>query len=183
MTKSLRGREDAAPFFGSKTLNLCAGKSAEPQPKVARVRHPRKGYIDGVVGGQRVLIAEPPIVEHEKGIEIRIRVALASIGVMVMKHHVDNRGQAPCEKCGHRDAKSHGARTGLGLGVSDLICVVPPMGRFLGIEVKRPGYAPSRVRPEQTKWLAIVQRFGGITGIATSVEEALALVELARGVA
>jgi hypothetical protein len=54
------------------------------------------------------------------------------------------------------------------------------MGRFLGIEVKRPGYVPSDVRPEQKLWLAVVRRFGGVTGIASSVEEAMALVMEAR---
>jgi hypothetical protein len=134
--------------------------------------------IPGIVKGERVLIHKPrPMLE--KGIEIRIRVALSTAGVLVMKHHVDNRGQKPCVKCGHKDPQ-RGARTGLGLGVSDLICVVPPHGRFLGIEVKRPGYSPSDVREDQKRWLNVVRRFGGITGIATSEEEALALVELAR---
>lgn len=118
-------------------------------------------------------------VEREHPIETRIRLAISADGSMVMKHHVDNRGQKPCPKCGHVDPQ-RGARTGLGLGVSDLVCVVPPFGRFVGIEVKRPGYSPSDVRPDQTRWLEVVRRFNGVTGIATSEEEALALIELAR---
>lgn len=120
---------------------------------------------------------KPPL---EKAVEIQVRVALAAAGVMVMKHHVDNRGQKPCDECGHVD-KQRGARTGLGLGVSDLICVVPPHGRFLGIEMKRPGYRPSDVREEQRRWLGVVRRFGGVTGVASSVDEAMALVAQARG--
>ena len=165
MTKPLRGRGDAPSFFGPKILNARSPKCAEPRAKVSRGRAARKTkFVDAIVGGARMVIAHAPR-EREKGIEIRIRVALASAGVLVWKHHVDNRRML----------------TGLGLGTSDLICVVPPLGRFLGIEVKRPGYSPSDVRPDQTIWLAMVRRFGGITGVATSVEEAMALVALARG--
>jgi hypothetical protein len=152
--------------FAAPTEFTFNAKRAEPRPiSHAANRHARAkrhGLIDGIVDGERVVIATPN--EREKGIEIRIRVALAAAGVLVWKHHVDNRS----------------GRTGIAIGASDLICVVPPFGRFLGIEVKRPGYSPSRVRTAQTRWLAVVARFGGVSGIATSVEEAMALVELAR---
>lgn len=108
-------------------------------------------------------------VESEKSIEIRVRVALAAAGVLVMKHTVES-----CYACGKKPSK----RTGLGLGCSDLICVVPPKGRFLGIEMKRP--KTGRLRAEQNCWLAVVRRFGGVTGVAKSVADAMALVELAR---
>jgi hypothetical protein len=156
----------------------------QPEQMTSKTKSQRRkqaggGLVDAVINGERVLLATAPA-PLEKGIETRIRVALSTAGVLVMKHHVDNRGQKPCVKCGHKDTQ-RGARTGLGLGVSDLICVVPPHGRFLGIEVKRPGYTPSDVREDQKRWLNVVRRFGGVTGIATSEEEALALVELARG--
>ncbi len=167
MKKPVSGRSDAALFLGHAH---CTDVPVSPRrrngkshAKTSRSTK-RSQFIDGIVGGERVLIAKPSV-EREKGIEIRIRVALAAAGVMVMKHHVDNRG--------HK-------RTGLGLGVADLICIVPPMGRFVAIEVKRPGYTPSDVRPDQRRWLAIVERFGAISGIATTVEEALAIVERAR---
>ena len=67
-------------------------------------------------------------------------------------------------------------------GVSDLICIVPPLGRFLAIEVKRPGYSPSDVTPDQRAFLAAVRHFGGVSGIATCVKEALLLLEEARRV-
>lgn len=172
MTKSLRGRGDAAPFFGSKTLNPCAGKSAEPRPKLARVRQPRKGFLDGVVDGERVFVAVP--VESEKAIEIRTRVALATAGALVMKHTVE-----VCHRCRQRPSQ----RTGLGLGATDLLCIVPPKGRALFIEMKHPGYSPSDVRPDQHCFMNVVRRFGAISGIATSEEEALALLDLARSVA
>lgn len=171
MLKPVRGAGDSAPLFGPANERMASvarsGNPALPHTKVARngrAGKKKSQFIDGIVNGERVLIAKPPK-PLEKSIEIQIRVALAAAGVMVMKHHVDNRGHQ---------------RTGLGLGVSDLICIVPPTGRFLAIEVKRPGYSPSDVRPDQSRWLAVVGRFGAISGIASSVEEALALVEQAR---
>jgi hypothetical protein len=110
------------------------------------------------------MVVTRPKPPREKAVEIAIRVALAAAGILVMKHAVDNRGHL---------------RTGLGIGVADLICVVPPHGRFLAIEVKRPG-ARARTSLVQKRWLAVVRRFGGVTGVATSVEEAMALVEEAR---
>lgn len=100
----------------------------------------------------------------ESKIKADIRKALVAEGVLCWVHNVDNRSMS----------------TGLGLGTSDLICVVPPFGRFLGIEIKRPGYEPSRVSDDQRAWLAVVRQFHGVSGIATSVSEALALVHEAR---
>jgi hypothetical protein len=163
MSKPVSGRSDAALFLGRA---YCTDVKANARTRTAKshnrsTRASKKSVdlIDAIIDGERVVLATPH--EREKSIEVRIRVELASAGVMVMKHHVDNRQ----------------ARTGLGIGVSDLICVVPPYGRFLGIEVKRPGQEP---RDEQKRWLAVVRRFGGVTGVATNVEEALALVAQAR---
>jgi VRR-NUC domain len=102
--------------------------------------------------------------ELEQPIKKRIRDAVINAGCLVWIHDVDYRL----------------GKTGLGRGTSDLICIVPPLGRFLGIEVKRPGYSPSDVRDDQRKWLAVVRRFGGVSGIATCEAEALALVAEAR---
>ena len=77
--------------------------------------------------------------------------------------------------------RSRNLRTGLDAkGVSDLICIVPPFGVFLAIEVKRPKYSPSDVTPDQRAYLAAVRHFGGVSGIATCEDEALALVAEAR---
>ncbi len=100
----------------------------------------------------------------ESVIKAAVRKAVLAEGCLCWVHNVDNRFLS----------------TGLGLGTSDLICVVPPRGRFLGIEIKRPGYEPSRVSDNQRAWLAVVRQFGGVTGIATNVTEALALVHEAR---
>lgn len=126
-------------------------------------RRKRAGaLIDGIVGGERVLIHEPKQAPLEKAIEIRIRVALATAGVWVKKHNIDRRSTFG---------------TGLGIGCPDLVCIVPPFGRMLFVEVKRPGRKPSE---EQQRWIDVVQRFGAVAGVATCEEEALELVEEAR---
>ena len=108
--------------------------------------------------------ARKPKAPLESVIKAEIRAAVIAEGVLAWVHNVDNRMM----------------HTGLGLGTSDLVCVVPPYGRFLGIEIKRPGYAPSDVSDNQRAWLAVVRQFGGVSGIATNVTEALALVSEAR---
>ncbi len=124
--------------------------------------------IDGLTTCDKHRVYVPPSKRPkaplESKIKAEIRAAVIADGCLCWVHNVDNRALF----------------TGLGLGTSDLICVVPPIGRFLGIEVKRPGYAPSRVNDNQRKWLAVVRKFGGVSGIATDVAEALALVHEAR---
>jgi hypothetical protein len=165
MTKSPKGR-GIAPLFSA----LGTERTSTKRKSQRRAR--AGGLVDAIVGGERVVLAHPSKPESERNVEIQVRVALAAAGVMVMKHSVE-----PCRECGSRP----GSRQGLGIGCSDLICIVPPYGRFLGIEMKRPGYSPSMVKEHQRRWLAVVRRFGGITGVASSVEEAMALVKEARG--
>ena len=107
----------------------------------------------------------------EHVVETEIRLALQREGLQCWKHRVE-----PCPYCGGRPKKGQG----LGLGASDLVIIVPPTGRFLGIEVKRPGYSPSDVRPEQRAWLSVPPKFGAVAGVASSVDEAMRLVRLAR---
>ncbi len=111
-----------------------------------------------------VVYVPPKKRELEQPIKLRIRDALIDAGVLCWIHNVDNRNLS----------------TGLGLGTADIICVVPPSGRFLGIEVKRPKYEPSDVSHKQRCWLAVVRQFGGCSGIATDVQQALALLAEAR---
>ena len=103
--------------------------------------------------------------EREQPIKKRIQAALRDAGHACWIHNIDNRSM----------------HTGLdSRGVSDLICIVAPLGRFLAIEVKRPKYSPSDVTPDQRCFLAAVRKFGGVSGIATNVEGALALVDEAK---
>lgn len=66
---------------------------------------------------------------------------------------------------------------GLCVGSADLIGVVGPQGRFLAIEIKPPGAYPT---PEQRRFLALVRRMGGVSGVAHNEDEAAALVVEAR---
>lgn len=112
-----------------------------------------------------VVYVAPPKRELEQPIKKRIQAAVRDAGCAAWIHNIDNRQ----------------LHTGLDAkGVSDLICIVPPHGRFLAIEVKRPKYSPSDVTPDQRAFLAAVRHFGGVSGIATCVEDALALVAEAQ---
>jgi hypothetical protein len=52
------------------------------------------------------------------------------------------------------------------------------IGVVLQIEVKA---ARGRVAPEQTKWLAMIERMGGIAVVARSVDDVLDAIEVWRG--
>lgn len=158
MSKSVaNGRGNAAFFCTSNTERASSQKT--PQRRVRTTT-----LLDGVVDGERVLVYEPKQAPLEKEIEIQIRVALAAAGVFVKKHNIDRRATFG---------------TGLGIGTPDLFCIVPPMGRVLFIEVKRPGRKPTL---EQRQFIAAVRRKGAVAGVATSVAEAMELVEEARRV-
>ncbi len=62
-------------------------------------------------------------------------------------------------------------QAGLPAGSSDLIGICN--GRFVAIEVKLPGQKP---RPDQVQFLEHVKKMGGIAGVATSPEEAIAIL-------
>lgn len=116
--------------------------------------------------GQAYLVeARREVEESEKSLSLRVRVAVAAQGVIIMRNNsgVDLR---------------QGVAYGLGKGSADFVCVVPPYGRFLGLEIKRP--KSGKVSEHQERWLAMIRRYGGVTGVVRSVEDALALVEEAR---
>lgn len=157
MKKASTARSDAGFFCGSDTERPVSASEAQRRKRAG-------GLVDGIVKGERVLIHEPPKERSEKSIEIEIRASLAAAGIWVQKHNIDRRSTFG---------------SGLGLGVADLICVVPPYGRFLGIEVKRPS-TRNKLSDVQKRWASAIRRFGAVFGVATSVEEAMALVALAR---
>lgn len=109
----------------------------------------------------------------EARIQDEIRLALGSIhGLVVWRNNV---GLAR-----HFDPKTHETQTvkyGLANGSSDLIGVL--RGRFVALEVKRPGEKPTK---DQEQWLSIVRACGGFAAVVTSAEEAVAAIErAARG--
>lgn len=90
-----------------------------------------------------------------------------------------------------RDANGRLVRYGLCDGAADLVGIVTcryvtdeirqtvvDVGRFLAIEVKRPGEKP---RPEQLAFLNRVRNMGGVAGWCSSVAGAVAIVHEARG--
>jgi hypothetical protein len=65
---------------------------------------------------------------------------------------------------------------GMPAGTSDLIVCLPPLGRFVGIEVKT---EKGRQSEQQASFQAAVQARGGIYVLARSVDEAIAGVKQA----
>ena len=53
-------------------------------------------------------------------------------------------------------------------GVSDIIGCIPKTGRFLAIEVKRPGGKPTQ---EQQQFIDTINAAGGLAFVARSVDE------------
>ena len=117
--------------------------------------------------GQERLLPGPKMVEMERDVLDQIRTAVIAAGCVCM------RNNSGASKIGRRFI-----RWGLGKGSADLICIVPPFGRFLGLEVKRPKH--SEVTPDQIVWAQGVRRYGGVAGIVKNVDEALALVAEAK---
>lgn len=89
-----------------------------------------------------------------------------------------------------RDERGVPVRYGLCEGSADLIACVPtklacpscgaalpPVGRFVGIEVKGPG---TRTTPEQFAWARTVEGSHGVAGFAHSDFDAIAIVRRAR---
>jgi hypothetical protein len=66
---------------------------------------------------------------------------------------------------------------GLGTGSADIIAVVAPYGRFVGIETKA---ADGILSEPQYYWGLSVRECGGIYGVAYSVAEARNLIHQAR---
>lgn len=96
---------------------------------------------------------KPPL---EKTVVNQIRAALKDAGVKwIMKTHGSPYQQS---------------------GVPDLLCIAPGSGRLVGIEVKRPG-GTWKVTELQKQQIALIREAGGVAGVATCVEEALALLK------
>lgn len=51
-------------------------------------------------------------------------------------------------------------------GCSDILAVLPPCGRFLAVEAKRPGEKPT---PHQSAFLASVEAMGGVAVVVSDV--------------
>jgi hypothetical protein len=59
-------------------------------------------------------------------------------------------------------------------GISDILGLLPPAGRFLAVEAKRPGEGPT---PKQARFLAKIAAAGGLAIVAHDVTELRAALE------
>jgi hypothetical protein len=59
-------------------------------------------------------------------------------------------------------------------GTPDILAVLPPSGRLLGIEAKMP---TGRTRPAQAAWAKVVRAAGGLYAIVRDVKELERLLE------
>lgn len=73
--------------------------------------------------------------------------------------------------------KSQRVQYGLCVGSSDLIGILSPGGRFVALEVKKPGEKPTE---EQVKFMRHVRQMGGFAAVVCSGAEASAAVQRAR---
>jgi hypothetical protein len=111
----------------------------------------------------------------EQELQQRIRLQLGSSPVRLWRNNVGAL----------RDERGRLVTYGLCKGSSDLIglrqVLIGPehlgqtLAVFSAIEVKAP---KGRLREEQRSFLELVERFGGYSGIATSVEEAARVLRL-----
>lgn len=69
-----------------------------------------------------------------------------------------------------------GSRSRHSAGLPDIIGVLPG-GRFLGIEVKRPGAAKRKNEAKQSEWIERARNRGALVIVATSVDDVLRGVE------
>jgi hypothetical protein len=77
------------------------------------------------------------------------------------------------------ELKVHG-HLGQRAGVPDLIACLPPAGRLVAVEVKRPGGAGNRggsVTREQRAELTAIARAGGIAIVARDLDDVRAVLE------
>lgn len=109
--------------------------------------------------------------KSEARIQDEIRAALGAIEGLVLWRN--NVGLAK-----HFDPKTHETQTvryGLANGSADLIGLLN--GRFVALEVKRPGELPTA---EQQQWLQLVRNNGGFATFVCSADEARAAIVRAQ---
>lgn len=127
------------------------------------------------------LPARQPAPRRERDVQSDVRETLSSMRGVV--HWRNNVGSL-------QDASGRWVQYGLCDGSADLIACVPtqltctscgaplpPLGRFVGLEVKGP---TSRVTPAQIAWQRVVEGAHGVAGIVREPLEAVELVQRAR---
>ena len=87
-----------------------------------------------------------------------------------LEKYIQRRIQKELKKLGHRSVKYPGGRFGE-TGVSDLLCCI--CGRFVAIEVKRPG---KQATGPQRAFLDSIRASGGLTMVGRSWEHVAAFL-------
>lgn len=82
----------------------------------------------------------------------------------------------PVQPGGVADATGRPMRCGP-VGMSDLIGILAPAGRWIGLEVKT---GKGKLRPDQVLWLDLIRRRGGFASEVRSVDDARAALQRAR---
>jgi hypothetical protein len=110
--------------------------------------------------------------KSESQIQSEIRKHLGSLPDVLLFRN--NTGKLP-------DRTGRMVVFGLCVGSSDLIGIVrraDGVGVFLALEVKD---ASGRASAEQIMFIDLVRRYGGVSGVVRSVEDAMVFLEEARG--
>lgn len=113
----------------------------------------------------------------EHGIQNTIRNALAGDCLAFRANVGQAWAGSRVERLPGNRVLIHDARpftTGLPPGFSDLFGLMPG-GRFFALEVKTP---TGRVSDQQARFLAAVERYGGISGVARSPDDARLILGL-----
>lgn len=110
---------------------------------------------------------------EESNLVARLLLRCSQLGARIFRNNVGRL----------RDANGRVVTYGLCVGSSDLIGYLPvvitsdmvgqTIARFVAIECKSP---TGRLRPEQERFLAVVQGHGGLACVARSVEDAETLL-------
>ena len=77
------------------------------------------------------------------------------------------------EKYGAQCIKHHGSMYSEA-GTADILCALPPKGKYLAIEVKLPDKKPTKL---QLLWLGKYKEVGAIVGVVTSIKDVDNLLE------
>ncbi len=63
-------------------------------------------------------------------------------------------------------------------GLPDIVCIVPPNGRFLGLEVKS---AKGKLRPAQKEFMERIRSCGGYYVVVRTLQQAMEAVAMSMG--
>lgn len=99
----------------------------------------------------------------ENDVQAQIIQALEMAGILCFRNNTGRKGHI---------------RFGLGVGSPDIIVILKPSGRFVGLEVKKPRKDADQ---NQVNWGAFCIAHGGYWGVVTSAEQAVSLINQLRG--